>query len=95
VQGRNPLSGSKLVNLSPAVAAEVGFDESATGVLVVDVRRGTWASRIGLRPGDIILTINGRKIGLVDDIRAATSREHDRWQIEIRRGDKKLRVEVG
>jgi len=95
IQGKNPLSGAKLVNLSPAVAAEIGFDESATGVLTVEVARGTWASRIGLRPGDIILTINNRKISLVDDVREATAGRYDRWLIEIRRGDKKLRVEVG
>jgi len=95
VHGKNPLSGAKLVNLSPAVAAEVGFDESTTGVLTVEVARGSWASRIGLRPGDIILSINNGKISLVNDVRAATTAPHDRWLIEIRRGDKKLRVEVG
>jgi serine protease Do len=64
-------------------------------VLTVEVARGSWASRIGLRPGDIILSINNRKISLVGDVRAATTEPSDRWLIEIRRGDKKLRVEVG
>ena len=77
------------------MAAEVGFDESATGVLTVEVARGSWASRIGLRPGDIILTVNESKISLVQDVKTATGAERKRWYLEVRRGDKKLRIEVG
>ena len=95
LQGHHPLSGAKVLNLSPAVAAEVGMDESEIGVLAVDVARGSWASRIGLRPGDVIIAVNGRKIGLVDDLEAATSYPSERWLLEIRRGNKTLRVEVG
>jgi serine protease Do len=95
LQGTHPLAGAKVLNLSPAVAAEVGFDESEIGVLTIDIARGSWASRIGLRPGDIIIGVNGRKIGIVDDLKQATAAPSDRWLIEIRRGDKTLRVEVG
>jgi serine protease Do len=95
LKGKHPLSGAKVVNLSPAVAAEVGFDEAATGVLVVGVARGSWASRIRLRPGDIILSVNDGKITLVEDLKAATASPQESWIIEIRRGNKKLRVEVG
>jgi serine protease Do len=95
LQGQHPLSGAKVLNLSPAVAAEVGMDESEVGVLAIDVARGSWASRIGLRPGDIILGVNGRKIGVVEDLKQATAHPSERWLLEIRRGNKTLRVEVG
>ncbi|MEM9684407.1 MAG: Do family serine endopeptidase [Pseudomonadota bacterium] len=95
LRGKHPLSGAKIVNLSPAVAAEVGFDESSTGVLTVEVARGSWASRIGLRPGDIIVTVNESKISLVQDVKTATDAPRNRWYLEVRRGDKKLRIEVG
>jgi Do/DeqQ family serine protease len=95
LRGRHPLSGAKVLNLSPAVAVEVGFDEAAVGVLVIEVARGSWASRIGLRPGDIILVVNDRKIETVAELRTATGVERDRWYLEIRRGTKKLRIEVG
>lgn len=95
LRGKHPLSGAKVLNLSPAVAVEVGFDESAVGVLVIEVARGSWASRIGLRPGDIILTVNDRKIARVRDVTTATGAPHDRWYLEIRRANKKLRIEVG
>jgi len=95
LRGKHPFSGARILNLSPAVAAEIGFDESETGVLTIDVARGSWASRIGLRPGDIILTINNGKILRVEDVKAATAVPQDRWYLEIKRGDKKLRIEVG
>jgi Do/DeqQ family serine protease len=95
LQNESPLSGAKVVNLSPAVAAELGVEESAVGVIVVDIERGSWASRIGLRPGDVVLTVNGQKIGVVDDLKQATRQPQDRWMVEIRRGNKTLRVEVG
>ena len=95
LRGRHPLSGAHVVNLSPAVAAEVGLDDTAEGVLVVNVARGSWASRIGLRKGDILLTVNDSDIRLVKELRRATSRELDKWRLEIRRGNRTLRVEVG
>jgi serine protease Do len=95
LRGRHPLSGAKVLNLSPAVAVEVGFDEAEVGVLVIEVARGSWASRIGLRPGDIILRVNDRKIARVRDVTTATGAGHDRWYLEIRRANKTLRIEVG
>ncbi len=95
LRGKHPLSGAHVVNLSPAVAGEIGLDDSAEGVLVVNVARGSWASRIGLRKGDIILTVNGEEIRLVDDVERATAGGSNRWRLEIRRGRRTLRVEVG
>lgn len=95
LRGEHPFSGAHVVNLSPAVAGEIGLDDSAEGVLVVNVARGSWASRIGLRKGDIILTVNGEEIKLVDDVERATAGGSDRWRLEIRRGRRTLRVEVG
>jgi serine protease Do len=95
LRGRHPLSGAKVLNLSPAVAVEVGFDEAAVGVLVIEVARGSWASRVGLRPGDIILRVNDRKIERVRDVTTATGAPHDQWILEIRRANKTLRIKVG
>jgi predicted metalloprotease with PDZ domain len=95
LQNRSPLSGAKVENLSPAVASEIGVDESEVGVIVIGIERGSWASRIGLRPGDVVLAVNGRKIDAVEDLKGITGRSHQRWKVEIRRGNKTLRVEVG
>ena len=95
LQGRHPLSGAQVVNLSPAVAEERGLDETLQGVLVTAVRRGSWASRIGLRNGDIVLAVNDEKVRTVAQIRRATASPQDVWRLEIQRGRRVLRVEVG
>ncbi|MCG8543139.1 MAG: PDZ domain-containing protein, partial [Alphaproteobacteria bacterium] len=65
------------------------------GVLVTAVRRGSWASRIGLRNGDIVLAVNDEKVRTVAQIRRATASPQDVWRLEIQRGRRVLRVEVG
>ena len=85
--GRNPLSGATVVNLSPAVADELGIDPFAAtgGVLVTKVEPGI-AAEAGIRPGDLIREINGRKVRLVGDLRAALSGGGGEWAITIQRG---------
>ena len=61
VRGRNPLSGARVANLSPAFAEEIGFDPMETGVVVLEVQGGL-AARLGLRPGDIIQSINDSQV---------------------------------
>ncbi len=45
--------------------------DEISGVVVDKIEPGGWAAVDGLRPGDIILKINDREIGSVDDARAA------------------------
>ncbi|TYP57793.1 PDZ domain-containing protein [Thermosediminibacter litoriperuensis] len=45
------------------------FAPSARGIRVLDVVKGSPAEKMGIEPGDIILSINGRQIEDVEDIR--------------------------
>ncbi|KQY82067.1 MULTISPECIES: trypsin-like peptidase domain-containing protein [unclassified Brevundimonas] len=56
------LSGAQVLVLNPALADSLGGDPFAGGVIVGRVQRGSYASRIGLQGGDIILTVNGRPV---------------------------------
>jgi Do/DeqQ family serine protease len=90
LSGRNPLSGATVVNLSPAVADELGLDPfTATGggVLVTRVGPGI-AAEAGIRPGDLIREVNGRKVRLVGDLRAALAGSGGLggWAVTIERG---------
>src|SRR5204862_525149 len=49
-------SGATVVNLSPAVAEEMGFGEWRPGVAVLEVQPGSYAGRF-LKPGDMVLAI--------------------------------------
>ena len=67
--GSQPLAGATVANLSPAVAEELGLERAYSGVVIVAVRPRSPAQRIGLQPGDRILS--GQRRGSVVDLRLA------------------------
>ena len=69
LDGRQPLSGATVVNLSPAVAEEMGLGEWRPGVAVVEIQPGSYAGRF-LRPGDMVLAINGKDVKSVADLKS-------------------------
>jgi serine protease Do len=69
LDGRQPLSGATVVNMSPAVADELGLIEWRNGVAVVEVQPGTYAGRF-LRPGDMVTAVNGQEVKSVADLKA-------------------------
>jgi Do/DeqQ family serine protease len=86
IAGRNPLAGATVVNLSPAVATELGLDPFAgQGVLVSQVSSGP-AAQVGLQAGDIIRAVNGRQVQTVRDLVSAVSRPAPVWELAIERG---------
>jgi serine protease Do len=84
--GANPLSGTTVANMSPALAEELGLDAALPGVYVLEVRRGTAAKRLGFQPGDSVLAINGTEIETVRVLRAVLAEPASRWRIQLRRG---------
>jgi Do/DeqQ family serine protease len=68
LDGRQPLSGASVVNMSPAVADELGLVEWRPGVVVIEVKPGGYAGRF-VRPGDMILGINGQDVKSVADLK--------------------------
>jgi S1-C subfamily serine protease len=90
IVGRNPFEGATVVNLSPAVAEELGVDPFAgPGVLVTALGRGA-AMNVGVRPGDIIRVVNGRQIRSVRDLVGAVSGTAPAWQVTIERNGQQV-----
>jgi Do/DeqQ family serine protease len=58
----HPLAGAQVANLSPALAEELNLEMMASGVIVLQIERGSRAHRIGLRPGDRIVEMNDRAL---------------------------------
>lgn len=88
--GRNPFDGATVANLSPALADEIGVDPFAgPGVIVINVGRGL-AMNAGLRPGDIIRRVNGRKIDSVQDLAAILGAQARAWEVTIERGGQQV-----
>jgi Do/DeqQ family serine protease len=94
IAGRNPFEGATVVNLSPAVAQEIGVDPFArSGVMVTKTTDGA-ARRIGVQPGDIIRAVNGRNIKSVIDLTNAVVAPAPTWQFIIERNGKEIRATV-
>ena len=93
ISGKAPFSGVQIANLSPAFAIENGFDDLLDGVIVTGLQRGSNAVRAGFRVGDLLVSIDNRKIDTVADLVAVAQTRQRRWQIRIRRGNKVLTAE--
>ncbi|WP_298913009.1 Do family serine endopeptidase [uncultured Algimonas sp.] len=85
--GMHPLDGATVVNLSPALGEELGFDPYLSGVMVMKVQRRAAAHYNRLRPGDIIVSVNDRAIRTTRDAERVLDAEGgaDLWEIEIDR----------
>ncbi len=87
--GRNPFAGAHVVNLSPAVADEIGVDpfDAPRGVMVYSIdSRNSYAANIGLQPGDLIRSVNGVTINTTGDLETLVKAGARVWRITIVRG---------
>lgn len=89
LEGRNPFSGAEVAELSPRLAEEMGRDPFQTGVLVTRIMRGAYAWRV-VRPGDLIVSVNGTEIGGLSDLDEALADETATWTIELDRNGRPI-----
>jgi Do/DeqQ family serine protease len=94
LSGAQPIAGATVVNLSPAVAEERGLSRLVVGVVIIDVARASPASRLGFRPGDIVLRVNDTEIGAVATLLRAVEASPDAWRLAIGRGHQRLTITV-
>jgi serine protease Do len=87
LDGDNPLSGVTVENLSPANAEEMGLDDIWQGVVITKVPRGTYARRIGLAPGDILVKVSDEPVTTIEELQRSLQHAGSVWHITIRRGD--------
>ncbi|MBM3560629.1 MAG: PDZ domain-containing protein, partial [Alphaproteobacteria bacterium] len=93
-RGRQPFAGATVVNLSPAVADEIGLDPTRRGVVIVNVDDDSPAARFGFERLDQVVAVNGVEIGSVNELKAATAGPQPLWKLAVRRGDRVLAVNV-
>ena len=90
IRSRSPFSGAKVANLSPALADELQLQNADQGVVVLDVDDGSYASNLGFRRGDIIVSVNGEHIGNTHELARITDAPNRAWHITIRRGGQQI-----
>ena len=94
IDGRNPLAGATVANLSPALAEELSLDTMSRGVIVLGVADNSPAAQLGLTGGDIVVKIDGTGIDTVATLKRVLQRGVGRWALVIRRNGKLLSVVV-
>lgn len=94
LEGRTPFAGMVIANLSPALGEELGFKRVRNGVIVTELQGGP-AARVGFRPGDILLEVNGQKIETVKDAVAATSKKARSWDVSVDRDGRVISSRFG
>ena len=84
--GQGALAGLQGVALNPALADSLGGDPFTSGVVVTGLQRNSIPARIGLRPNDLIVQVDGRPATSV----AALGRAQRGSELTIVRGGRKL-----
>jgi serine protease Do len=87
-----PARGRLGLRVRPASAGEAGDAESARG-LVVEEATGPSAAA-GIRPGDVLLSANGRPVRNVEDLRAVVKDSKDLVALLVQRGRSRIFVPV-
>jgi Do/DeqQ family serine protease len=95
IRARSPFQGSKVANLSPALAEELRLEGSAEGVVITDVAENSLARNFGFQRGDRILTVNNDRIARTRDLERVSGQQNRLWRITIERAGKRLSVVLG
>ncbi|ADZ70193.1 DegQ family serine endoprotease [Polymorphum gilvum] len=88
----SPFEGATVMNLSPAVAEELGLGLLEEGVVIAEIAPGSPAAQVGLQAGDVVVSVNEEA---VDSTRRLERLARDRprlWRLEIRRGGETSRI---
>ncbi|MEL7454431.1 MAG: Do family serine endopeptidase, partial [Pseudomonadota bacterium] len=94
LEGRHPFSGAEVAELSPALAENMGRDPFVKGVLITRMLRRSIARRVGVRPGDIIIAVNGRETLTLEALDTALGSVDPVWQITVERNGQRYTSNV-
>ncbi len=61
--------GAQAQDLTPALAQAFGIGPGVRGAVITRVRKGSAAARAGLKPGDVVVAINGRPVSNANALR--------------------------
>lgn len=91
IGGNDVIAGAVLIPLTPDAREGLGIDE---GILVIDVLRGSPAMEAGLRAGDVIVAVKGRKASSIPQLKLMLDSMRDGAELKVTRRNAKPRVVV-
>jgi Do/DeqQ family serine protease len=93
LSGTHPFDGARVANILPGAGDEFGLDEQ-DGVVILSVRAGSTAARIGFRGGDVIVQVGSEKIGTVNELEGQLKERRRVWQVVVKRGNQLLQLQL-
>ena len=91
--GRDANSTKLGLSIRPLNADERKEAEVASGLIVEDVENGP-AARVGIRPGDVILSVNGEKVANAEQLSALIDKKDKNVALQILRENRKIFVPI-
>jgi Do/DeqQ family serine protease len=91
--GDHPLDGARVANLLPYVADELDIDE-IHGTVVLSLRSGSVAERVGFKVGDVIVSAGEHKVATVLDLEQLLKTRPTLWRMWIKRGRQTLQLQI-
>jgi Do/DeqQ family serine protease len=95
IRGRSPFDGALVMNISPAVMEELSLQGTSEGVVVAAVAEESTAAQVGLQKGDVVVAVNGQRIGATRDLERACADRARWWDLTIERGGETIRTRLG
>jgi S1-C subfamily serine protease len=83
------------MNLSPAVKEELSLKGANQGVVVATVADGSTAAQVGVQKGDVVVAVNGQRIGTTRELEKACAQRAQWWDLTIQRGGQTIRTQLG
>jgi Do/DeqQ family serine protease len=91
--GVHPFDGARVGNILPGMAEGLGVEEDE-GVVILAVRPGTTAARLGFLVGDVVLQVGRERIVSVAALERAINRRQRGWFVMVRRGQHVLQLNL-
>ena len=95
IKGQNPFAGATVVNISPAVIEEFSVQGATAGVVVSEIEEGSVAQQLNLQKGDIVISVNEKKIATTRDLELAVGGRAYYWKLTLARGGQVFTTVIG
>jgi S1-C subfamily serine protease len=102
-KAEHPFLGVQMIELTPQLKREIASDPTATfkldtdkGSLIARVVRSSPAATAGIRPGDVIQSVNGKAVRTPTDVQQAleSTRVGESVRLQLRRGSQSVALNV-
>ncbi len=90
VKAEGPLKGAVLAEFSPAVEARLKIYGGGHGVVIMEVAPESTARSFGLKPGDVLESIQGQRVKDVKHAKQLLSQPSRTWKLTVKRGSQTI-----